>query len=65
MAVLNARGGTTEVDAPVPGTIDQIYVTPGSFVGPGTPVAEMLPLGSPSRHSCSSVPGKARRCVSA
>ena len=47
VAVLNARGGTTEVDAPVPGTIDQIYVTPGSFVGPGTPVAEMLPLGSP------------------
>jgi multidrug efflux pump subunit AcrA (membrane-fusion protein) len=44
---LNTQGGATPVDAPVPGTIDQIYVTPGSFVGPGTPVAEMLPLGSP------------------
>ena len=34
MAVLNTQGGTTgQVDAPVPGTIDQIYVTPGSFVG--------------------------------
>jgi multidrug efflux pump subunit AcrA (membrane-fusion protein) len=48
VAVLATRGlGTTVVDAPVAGTIDQIYVTPGTFVGPGTPVAEMLPLGSP------------------
>ena len=47
VAVLSTQGGTTQVEAPVSGTIDQIYVTPGAFVGPGTPVAEMLPLGSP------------------
>ena len=39
--------GTSAVTAPIAGTIAQIYVTPGTFVGPGTPIAEMLPLESP------------------
>jgi multidrug efflux pump subunit AcrA (membrane-fusion protein) len=39
--------GTSEVDAPISGTIDEIYVTAGTFVEPGTPIAEMLPFGSP------------------
>ena len=48
MALLQSpTAGTSEVSAPISGTIDEIYVTPGTFVGPGTPIAEMLPLGSP------------------
>jgi multidrug efflux pump subunit AcrA (membrane-fusion protein) len=48
MALLKTpAAGTSDVDAPIAGTIDEIYVTPGTSVGPGTPIAEMLPLGSP------------------
>ncbi len=48
LALLQSPAGrTSEVDAPISGTIDEVYVTPGTSVGPGTPIAEMLPLGSP------------------
>ena len=46
-SLTSPTAGTSEVSAPISGTIAEIYVTPGTFVGLGTPIAEMLPLGSP------------------
>ena len=44
-----ASGGVAEVTAPVAGTIDQVFVSSGSFVPTTSAVAEMVPSGPPLR----------------
>ena len=41
--------GVAEVTAPIAGTIDQVFVSSGSFVPATSAVAEMVPSGQPLR----------------
>ncbi len=45
--VIGPDGKPSAVDSAVAGTIDEQFVSQGSFVGVGTPIAELLPSSSP------------------
>ncbi|MDA8297033.1 MAG: HlyD family efflux transporter periplasmic adaptor subunit [Actinomycetota bacterium] len=45
--VIGPNGKAMDVDSAVAGTIDEQFVSQGSFVGIGTPIAELLPSDSP------------------
>ena len=43
-----SEGRTMSVPAPLKGLVDQLYVSPGTFVGANTPILEMLPAQPPA-----------------